>query len=211
MWEYRKAAVRTINISMKLTHVKPVYEAFEADFATNSRKRLSDTHFDLAFNAVKKEELDFSEIKELAKEVQEHESYDRTVGSAIFVLTRMHILIHGSAPYGLTEKSAETFFQPSGPMNKFAEAKGIDVGENVRRARIDLKNRTPKITNAEAGSMVAQWWKENKERLGHMRDAILRAKDEIISDVMAGLTPDEAANRHITESVTLRSWIRNHK
>lgn len=175
---------------MKLAQIKPVYERFENDHSAVSRKRLEDSHFELAFKAVKNKELDQSEIKDLAKEMGEKEEFDRTDKSAVFILSRMHVLVHGMAPHGFTERSAERLFQPSGPMNRFAKAKGIDVDGSISKAKQELQNRPVRIKEPEAKKMMSDYYRANKDKLKPSKE-IGKYRNKIIADLMAGKKPEE--------------------
>jgi hypothetical protein len=177
---------------MKLSDIKPLHEAFEQDFSPNTGKRLHNVHFELAYNAVKKEVLTIQDIKELAKIMEQNEAFDRTVGSAIFILTRMHILVHGMAPYGVTEKSAEEFFKSSKPMENFVETKGIDVDKSMLTARAELKTRPVLVNKDVAAQAVWDYYRANKSNLPRN---IINHKNNIMALVMQGIKPVEAFAR----------------
>lgn len=176
-----------INTSMKLA------DLVESDFSTESGRSLNDTHFEMAFNAIKNKELDKAGIKDLAKEFGESDKFDRTADSAEFVLSRMHILIHGLAPHGETQNRAETMFTIPKTMIDFANRKGLDTFENIERAKIDLKGRPIKRKQPEATKMMADYYKANKDKLP--KD-IAKQRENLIKDIMSGLSPEEAFARY---------------
>jgi hypothetical protein len=182
---------------MKLVELSPVFEKFDNKQSSGiTRKRLTTELFDMVFNAVKGHELNLAEISAIATEMQEKEAFDRTVGAAKFMLGRMHILVHGSAPQGMTEKAAETFFTPSAPMNAYAKTKGIDVGDSISKARIDLKNRKAKVKQKDATQMMSVYYKDNKAKLPTTKE-LSKHRNDIIKSIMLGMTPKEAFDRVI--------------
>lgn len=110
--------------------------------------KLTDKHFNIAYNLVVKNELDKDVIKDLSKVMYESEEYDRTNNSAEFLLSRMHILVHGLAPHGETERRAETMFTIPETMIDYANKKGLDTVFNISYAREELKNRPVRIKYA---------------------------------------------------------------
>ena len=188
---------------MKLYEIKPVFEKYENDFSGDAGQRLSDSQFQQAFNAVKSHELSASEIKGLAAELSQNPEFGRTTGSAAFLLNRMYILVHGKAPDDVTERQAEKMFVPSGPMNKFAVSKGIDAVDSIRRAKIDLKGRKKKvnISQDEATKMMSDFV-TGSDISPETKKAIGDRRGDIISDIMTGLTAQEAVQRHLKEHAT---------
>ena len=136
---------------------------------TDRYKRFTEQHFKMAYDAVSREMVDMSEIREIAKEFEESEEYGRTQSSAIFLLTRMHILIHGYAPHGITERSAEQMFIPSKPMEDFVKQLGYDVDSNIEQARHDMQVRKEveekrKELVATAPNKVFKYYKQHKQK-----------------------------------------------
>lgn len=152
-------------------------------------KALTDAQLEMAFKAIKNEELDKAEIDDLAKQFEESETFGRTRGSAQFLLNRMHILVHGLAPYGETERRAETMFAIPQSMIEFADRKGIDTVYNIKNAREELKNRPVRIKRPEATNMMFDYYKANKNSL---RKDVGEHREQIINDIMGGKSPEEA-------------------
>lgn len=174
---------------MKLTDIKNINE----DFSPEMRKRLGDAQFQMAYNAVSREELTREDIKELARQFEESEVYGRTAGSAEFVLNRMHILVHGTAPIGETESRAETMFNIPETMIKFAERQGIDAFGNIELAKIDLAERPKKVKQDVATQMMADYYRMNKQFLPKN---ISQFRTDIIRDIMTGTSPEVAFNKY---------------
>jgi len=78
-------------------------------------------------------------------------------------------------------------------MIDFANRKGIDTFENIKKAKLDLKGRSVKRKEPEAKKMMSDYFQANKDKLPKDIGA---KRDDIIKDIMAGLTPAEAFNRH---------------
>lgn len=184
-----------INTAMKITDLlEDSAEQAARNVGRRSREmgmsgRLTDTHFNLAYNAVKREELDKAEINDLAKELADHEEYGRSADSAQFVLNRMHILVHGVAPHGETEKRAETMFSIPKTMVQFANEKGLDTDFNIEHAREELRNRPARVKRPEAMKMMSDYYMKNKDSLPkNVRDY----REDIIELIMKGTSPELA-------------------
>lgn len=158
----------------------------------DSGDQFTDEQFELVYDKIKDQEFDKDEIDDLAQELEENDEFGRTRGSAKFVLIRMHILIHGIAPDGITERSAETMFTISNTMNDFAARKGIDTFENIERAREELKHRPVHVKREKAKEMMHDYYHENKDWLP--RD-IAKSREDIIDSIMNGDEPDEAFSK----------------
>lgn len=150
-------------------------------------QQLSDTHYDIAFNAVIKKELDKDEIKDICLELNEGEEYDRNEHSAEFLLSRMHILVHGLAPHGETQNRAETMFNICDKMIDYANRKGLDTLFNIGLAKVDLADRPIRVKYEVAKKMVADHYfsipKINRPKVD---------RDAVIEQVMEGTPVEEA-------------------
>ena len=163
-------------------------EIYQQDYSADAGKNLSDEDFNIAYEAILPMEFSIEETKELAEEIVER-GYSRTVGSAFFTLCRMHILVHGVAPHGMSEKSAEGMFLPSRRMEAFVEAKGHDVDGNIAAARAEIKRRPKKIKRDEAKKLMVSYARDHRGEIPRL-DYVQR--DKLIKMIMSGLTPEEA-------------------
>jgi len=126
---------------MKLSTLKPVFERFNHDpDKVDSIHDFTEDQFELAFNAVKYDEMTSAQIAVAAKKLAGHKLFGRSVNVAEFLLNRMHTLVHGKVPAGLDRKKAAQLFEPSGDMNRFAYANTVDAGENLKKAKQSLTN-----------------------------------------------------------------------
>lgn len=139
-------------------------------------------------------ELDRQDLKHIAAQLNETGKWTRGIFSAELGLARMHVLVHGVAPHGVSERTAEGWMTPSGPMDKFARSKGIDVDNNVKRARRELAGRRAKLGYEDAKNMMADYAKHNRHLI---TPAVRKYRDKIIADIQAGLTPGEAIQRFV--------------
>jgi len=162
---------------------------FANDYSVDSGKRLTDEQFQMAYKLVSREELDKRDIKQLATELADSEGYGRTADSAEFVLSRMHILVHGIAPYGETANRAESMFTIPKTMMQFAERQGYDVYDNIAQAKRELMGRPIRVKEEVAKKMMAEYYRANKDRLPK---EIVQHREELIRDIMAGVKPEEA-------------------
>ncbi len=159
------------------------------DYAPDAGKGLTDAHYLQALNSIKNKELDKSEVLDLSRDFAESDKWDRTGPAAEFVLSRMHILIHGSAPGGETQARAETMFGIPQKMVDFAEKQGYDTFENIKKAKVDLEGRPVRVKEPRARELMAQYYRDNKER---MPKNIAMHRDDLIKSIMTGMKPEEA-------------------
>jgi len=153
-------------------------------------QQLNDNHYQTAYKLTIKKELDRDEIKDLSKELNESDEYDRNGNSAEFLLSRMHILVHGLAPHGETEARAETMFTICGKMIDFANRMGLDTIFNIELARFELKNRPVQINRETAKRIMVNFYHDNKDSLSI--EYIRTRRETIIAQLMMGVTVEEA-------------------
>jgi hypothetical protein len=141
------------------------------------------------YNALKKKgELDQRDVGPLAAELaDEYDAFSRTKGSAEFIINRMHVLMHGMAPTGYTEHSAETFMQPARPLIAFMRNKGHDTQEAIYQAQEEAKERVAKLKREPAIKAVIDYYRQIKSSLTPQQDRIVRAsKEQLTQAMMAG-------------------------
>lgn len=189
---------------MKLLEIKDVFEAFgqddepqasyrfKDDFSTQAGDRWNDDELNIVLKNVKNAELSKEEIHDRAKDLVERNDFNRTVDGILFAMNRMHILIHGIAPQGESAARAETMFKIPESMIKFAQSKGYDAFENIKKARIDLQGRPVRVKQDVATRLMSDFYKENKDS---MPGDIGQHRDDIIKSIMTGLSPDESFAR----------------
>jgi len=132
--------------------------------------------------------LSIEEITDLAQEL--YESSGRSPASWVFLLTRLHVLVFGMAPHGISESRAEKMFgYPSKEMVRFAQGEGIDVEGQITAAREELRNRPVRVKRDVAVGIMADYYKTNKATLP--KD-IVKYREEIIGRLMAGASPEQA-------------------
>jgi len=166
------------------------------DISEDAGKRLPPELLKKAFGAIKHREFDWAEILDLSSEFGEADDYSRTVGSAKFLLSRMHVLVHGIVPHGVSQGSEKLFFRVSQSMIDFVneEIGSEEAAANIDRARAELAARPDPITQNEATRMMFDYYKANKANLPAN---IAKHREDLIKDIMAGLTPEEAFARYI--------------
>ena len=150
--------------------------------------QLTDNHYDIAYKLVINKELDKDEIKDLSVELNEGDDYDRNHNSAEFLLSRMHILVHGIAPHGETQNRAETMFTICEKMIDYANRKGLDTMFNIELAKVDLADRPIRVKYEIAKKMVSDYYfsipKDNRP--------VVVDRDNVIEQVMSGTAVEEA-------------------
>lgn len=159
-------------------------------------KRLPPELLAKAFNAIKHREFDWEEILDLSMEFGEADDYSRTAGSAKFLLARMHVLVHGIVPHGVSQGSEKLFFRVSQSMIDFVneEIGSEEAAANIDRARNELAGRPDPVNQKQATQMMFNYYRTNKANLPAN---ITRHREDLIKDIIAGLTPEEAFARHI--------------
>lgn len=170
-------------------------KVFEILYEADSTFNISDDDMEIVFQVMKNQpELHVRDIKGVAEEIMDETAYSRNVGSAQFLIQRMHVILHGLAPHGVTERTAEAWMTPSGPLFKFMAKKGFEPEERIRQARVDLKGRKPQITYDQAKKQMSD---EARSLDKQTLQVLIPKKNEIMADIMAGLTARESFNRHL--------------
>lgn len=131
--------------------------------------------------------LSIEEINDLAQELY---GTGRSPASWVFLLTRLHVLVFGMAPHGVSESRAEKMFgYPSKEMVRFAQGEGIDVEGQISAAREELRNRPVRIKRDVALKLMADYYMANKATLPK---SVTQYREEIIGRLMAGMNPEQA-------------------
>lgn len=184
---------------MKLYEVAPVDDEYRVT------GRLSDEEFEIAYNKLSQNEMSREEIMDFSKEMVETGRYPRTVRSLYFLMSRMHIILHGIAPEGETETTAEVMFQDTKPIVDYVLKRGDldeeDVQHHIGQAREELATRPKKETKEEYAARLDKaqkdmfaYYKANKAR---MPKNVVAHKEEIVQSIMQGLSPEEAFQRYM--------------
>lgn len=159
-----------------------------------TEEKITEPQLKLAFDKVKSAgKMSLSDVKSLGKELADQVDFGRTPGSAQFVLGRFHVLVHGEAPSEMTERSAEKMLAPTAEMTAYAKSRGIDVGDQIKRARVELAGRAVKIKQPEATKAMSDYYKANKADLP--KD-ITSKRSELVGDIMAGMSVADAFKKH---------------
>jgi len=155
---------------------------------------ISPADMEVVYQALKdKGELDVADVVPLAQELaDEFGGYSRNAGSARFVINRMHVIMHGMAPLGVTEHSAQQFFQPARPLIAFMAEKGYNPQEAINMAKDEARTRMTKRKKAEAVKVMAAYYKQIKPTLTPQQDKAVRAaRDQIVQGLETGATPED--------------------
>jgi hypothetical protein len=153
-----------------------------------TESRITNDQIDLAFTKLEKE-LSKEEVFDAAVELEKSETFGRSRGSAEFLLARMHILVHGIAPEGETERRAETMFTISENLIQWANDRGLDTDFNIEYAREELKNRPVRIKYDDAKALLSEHYFANKTDLPK---TISNYRKEILELIMNGTPASEA-------------------
>jgi len=155
---------------------------------------ISDRDMEIVYNALRNcGELDQTEVLPLAQQlVDEFDGYSKNVGSARFLINRMHVIMHGMAPLGVTEHSAQQFFQPARPLIRFMAEKGYNPEEAINMARDEARTRKQRRKAEEARQVMADYYKKIRQTLTPKQDKALRAsREQILQGLMAGENPED--------------------
>lgn len=164
---------------------------------TRHGSRLSLRQIEMVYNKVMSESqpLTVEEVNEMAQDLELNSEFGRTSGSAYFAIMRMHILIHGMAPYDVSEGRAETMFANfSKAMEQFADSVGINAQAQISSAREEMKSRPQKVKRPDAMKMMSEYYMKMKNRLS---PEVKNHRDEIIGQLMNGVSAEEAFSPYL--------------
>lgn len=163
--------------------------------------RLGDDELGVAYEKLRRSEMSKEEINQFAHEMVEQGRYPRSPESLKFVMSRMHIILHGIAPQGETQSRADVMFRDTKPIINYVLKRGEldqeDIDYHIGEARKELAERPPpkvKVKPEEARKMMSDFYRENKANLP---PTITQAREQIIQDIMNGDTAEEAFAKHM--------------
>ena len=160
---------------------------------TSNTKMISHADLGIAYDKLLRDQLSKEEIADYAEVISESGVYDRSTNSAVFVLSRMHTLLHGQAPDGETQNRADTMFNIPQSMYDFVIAQGDldqeDLYMHVREAKIELANRPTRIKKEHAIALMAEYYKNHKKSLP---TNVREYRSSIIDQIMEGISPQTA-------------------
>lgn len=157
--------------------------------------RLGPEEFELAYNKLAQNEMSKEEIRDFAREMVESGRYPRSANSLIFLLSRMHIILHGVAPEGETQNRADVMFRDTKPIIDYVIQRGDldmeDIEQNIGDAKEELASRPiiRKVKKEEALRMMSEYYKANKERIPRN---IQQYREQIVQAIMNGVSPEQA-------------------
>lgn len=170
----------------------------QPDYATG---RLTDEEFKVAYDKLQRSEMSKEEIQDFANEVVSSGQYPRSAGSLVFVMNRMHILLHGLVPEGESANRAEIMFRDTQPMINYVVGRGHlsaeDIHSQIQDAREELEQRPsakPKIKREDAMRMMGQYFMANKARIPKN---VTQYREQIIQDIMNNVSPEEAFSKYM--------------
>lgn len=168
---------------------------------TNTRPRITDEEMELVYGRLRRNEMSKAEIQEFAKAMVEGGKYQRSVGSLVFLMERMHILMHGSIPDGETSTWVYTFLTSDlWDMRSFivhqGDLNGRDIRDNVAMAKkqydqiVAEKTRKASLPNREAAmQMMSEFYRKNKQ---FIKPDVAKFREQIIADIMSGKSTEES-------------------
>lgn len=155
--------------------------------------RLTNEELGLAYDRLMRSEMTKEEINDFAKDFTTSGRYPRTAGSLIFVMSRMHILLHGVAPEGETQSRADTMFNIPQSMIDYVLGRGDldeeDLRLHIRNAEEDLAARPVRLRKEDALKVMSEFYRAHKPTLP--KD-IGSHREEILSDIMNGVPAEQA-------------------
>lgn len=163
--------------------------------------RLTDEEFSLAYNKLVQNEMSKEEIKNFARDMVAEGRYPRSEQSLIFLMSRMHIILHGLAPEGETQNRADVMFRDTQPIINYVLKRGEldeeDIRYHIGQAREELANRPPprvKIKPEDARKMMSDFYMANKDTLPRN---IGQQRNQIIQDIINGMSAEEAFSKYM--------------
>lgn len=159
------------------------------------RRPLGEEEFELAYNKLVQNEMSKEEIRDFARDMVESGRYPRSVESLVFLLSRMHTILHGIAPEGETQARADVMFRDTRPMIDYVLRRGDldmeDIEYNIGQAKEELAARpvVKKVKRDEALQMMAEFYNANRELI---RPEARQHRDEIVQAIMNGASPEQA-------------------
>lgn len=158
---------------------------------------LSDSELTVVYNHLGQSQMSKEEIDQAADQIIDGIEYQRSKQSAIFALTRMHILVHGVAPEGETQNRADTMFQIPNKMIQFVVNQGDydqdDLHAHIEHAKEELANRPVKKSRNKATEMMAKYYQQHKQMLPH---TVKDYREQIIQDIMDGMSAEDAFEKY---------------
>lgn len=165
------------------------------------RGRLTDEELRVAYDKLIRNEMSKEEIADFARDMVEKGEYPRTVGSLIFVLSRMHIILHGIAPEGETQNRADIMFRDTRPIIDYVLRRGDldeeDIQYHLGHAREELASRPSpraKIRPEDARKMMSDYYRNNRNM---MPKNITQYREQIIQDILNGVPVEQAFSKYI--------------
>lgn len=150
------------------------------------RKRLTPEELEFALSLVKDDIMTQSELSSRIKDAVV--DYPRNANSLRMLAPRMYTLVHGELPLDKTD-DAGWFKDLPETMVRFLQAKGYDVADNLRRARINLRNRRRNMTRADYINLANEYIRGHEHML--QRD-VTKKRDRAVDRMMKGAHIDMA-------------------
>lgn len=177
------------------------------------RPRLTDEEFEIAYDKLIQTEMSKDEINEYSHIVFDAGMYPRSKNSLQFLLTRMHIVLHGEAPSGETPERADMMFKDTKPIIDYVLRQGHldaeDIEYHIGEARTELATRkTKKEIEADKAEQRAHrkdaydrmyaYYRANKASMPKKFVANVAMYKERLTDAVAsGLSPEQAFAQYI--------------
>lgn len=179
------------------------------------RTRLTDEEFEIAYNKLVQNEMSKEEIDEYSHGMVDAGMYPRTKNSLQFLLTRMHIVLHGEAPSGEAPERADVMFKDTKPIIDYVLRQGHldeeDIEYHIGNAKEELATRkTRKEIEADEAEAYAlrrdayyrmyDYYRANKDSMPKkfVQD-VARYKEDLTDAVASGLSPEKAFAPYISK------------
>lgn len=168
------------------------------------RTRFTPQELEFILELVKDSKLSQSELNGIVNDALV--DYSRNKNSLRLAAPRMYALVHGELPLDKID-AAGWFSTIPDTMIRYAESKGYDVDDNLRRAEIDneerRKEKAAKRSREDAVAEMVSFWK-NHERYLH-KPSVLKAREDIIKALMSGQAADIAFGPYFKAEPELES------
>jgi hypothetical protein len=164
--------------------------------------RLAPEELEFILDLVKDDKMSQSELSSRVNDALV--DYSRNKNSLRLAAPRMYALVHGELPLEMEDKAGWFATIPS-TMIKYAESKGYEVADNLRRAKIDARNRKSKLTDKDAKAIMLQYFKDHEYHLD--KEAVSKDRKKIQNAILKGEHVDVVFDPYFILESVLKSYF----
>jgi hypothetical protein len=163
--------------------------------------RLAPEELEFILDLVKDDKMSQSELSGRVNDALV--DYSRNKNSLRLAAPRMYALVHGALPLEMEDKAGWFATIPT-TMIQYAESKGYEVADNLRRAKIDARNRKAKLNDKEALNVVISYFNDHEHHLD--KQAIVKNRSRLVKQVKDGEHVDVVFDPYFISEQVLASY-----